>query len=153
MVQRGTRWESQTETLLFLAARTQHVARTIRPALARGDYVICDRFHDSTRVYQGVGRGLSRAYYDMLHTATLGNFAPDITLLLDVPVEIGLKRALARGGDETRFESLDIGFHHAVREGFLALAKAEPERITVIDANQTLEQVHAAIMAVVEAQL
>ncbi len=141
------RWEAQTETLLFLAARTQHVARIIRPALAKGHVVLCDRFHDSTRVYQGVGRGLSREYYDMLHMATLGNFVPDLTLLLDVPVEIGLKRALARGGKEMRFENLDMSFHQKVRDGFLALAHAESSRIKVIDASQSIEHVHGAIMA------
>lgn len=142
------RWEPMTEMLLFLAARTQHVARTIMPAVARGVVVICDRFHDSTRVYQGIGHGLSRRYYEMLHSATLGNVVPDMTLVLDVPVELGLKRALSRGGDETRFEQMDMGFHEKVRAGFLELAQVEPERIQVVDASQPLEAVHQEIMRI-----
>jgi dTMP kinase len=144
------RWCATTETLLFLAARVQHVERVIKPALAKGHVVLCDRFHDSTLVYQGIGRGLSKEFYAMLHAATLGNFAPDLTLLLDVPVEVGLKRAIARGGKETRFEQMDMSFHHQVRKGFIALATAEPERIAIIDAHQPLEHVKASILEVVQ---
>lgn len=142
-----TRWEDVTETLLFLAARVQHVARVIQPALARGAYVISDRFHDSTRVYQGVGRGLSRHYYDMLHAATLGNIVPDITFLLDISVEKGLKRALGRGGNETRFEQLDVAFHQRVRDGFLELAAHESERIVVVDADNSIDDIRMHIVS------
>jgi dTMP kinase len=141
------RWESVTETLLFLAARVQHVQRVIKPALARGAWVISDRFHDSTRVYQGVGRGLQREFYDRLHAQVLQDFVPDITFLLDIPVDVGLARALGRGGNETRFEQLDTAFHQRVREGFLELAAHESDRIVVIDAQQSLEQVQASLQA------
>lgn len=146
----GDRWEATSEALLFLAARVQHVERVIRPALARGAVVISDRFHDSTRVYQGVGRGVSRHYYDMLHTLTLGQFMPERTFVLDMDVHTGLARALGRGGAETRFEHLDVSFHERVRAGFLELAQLEPQRITVIDAAQPVQQVHAAIMEKLE---
>lgn len=141
------RWEAETETLLFLAARVQHVTRVIKPALARGAWVISDRFHDSTRVYQGVGRGLSQAYYDRLHHATLGEVVPDNTFLLDVPVALGLQRAWGRGDKETRFEQLDTDFHQRVRDGFLALAQAESSRFCVVDASGDIAQVQSAIQS------
>ena len=140
------RWDPVAETLLFLAARAQHVERVIQPALARGEWVVCDRFHDSTRVYQGIGKGLSVAFYDMLHAATLGNFTPDLTLVLDIAPEEGLKRSAARRNHETRFEHMEMEFHRRVREGFLRLQKAEPERIGRVDASPSLERVHRAIV-------
>jgi dTMP kinase len=139
------KWHSVSETLLFMAARVEHVERVIRPALADGAAVLCDRFLDSTIVYQGVGKGLSADYIRQLHRLTLGNCLPGLTLLLDInPVE-GLKRAKKRAGDETRFESMDLRFHRDVREGFLALAHAEPERCRVIDAGRSVEEVQNAI--------
>jgi len=143
------RWDPVAETLLFLAARVQHVKRVIQPALTEGTWVISDRFHDSTRVYQGVGKGISRSYYDRLHAATLGNFVPDLTLLLDIAPEVGLKRSIARANDETRFEKMDMSFHKAVRDGFLALAKQEPERIAILDASASVELIHHKIMQAV----
>ncbi len=143
------RWDGQTETLLFYAARTDHLARTVRPALAQGNIVICDRFSDSTRVYQGIGKGVSSQFIDALHTLTLGDFAPSLTLILDVPPETGLARASARRGSEMRFEQLSLDFHHRVREGFLAIANAEPARCVVVDASKTVEEVAAEIKNVV----
>jgi len=141
------RWESVTETLLFLAARVQHVQRVIKPALARGAWVISDRFHDSTRVYQGVGRGLQREFYDRLHAQVLKAFVPDITFLLDIPVELGLTRALGRGGNETRFEQLDTAFHQRVREGFLELAAHESKRIKVINVDDSIDNITIHIVS------
>ncbi len=143
------RWDSLTETLLFYAARTDHLARTVRPALAQGNIVICDRFSDSTRVYQGIGKGVSSQFIDALHTLTLGDFAPSLTLILDVPPETGLARASARRGSEMRFEQLSLDFHQRVREGFLAIAHAEPARCVVVDASKTVEEVAAEIKNVV----
>ncbi|MDX2113569.1 MAG: dTMP kinase [Alphaproteobacteria bacterium] len=143
------RWDSLTETLLFYAARTDHLARTVRPALAQGNIVICDRFSDSTRVYQGIGKGVSSQFIDTLRTLTLGNFAPSLTLILDVSPETGLARASARRGSEMRFEQLSLDFHQRVREGFLAIARAEPARCVLVDASKTVEEVAAEIKNVV----
>lgn len=140
------RWDALAETLLFYAARVQHVARLIQPALNEGKLVLCDRFADSTRVYQGIGKGISPAFIEALHALTLGNVAPDLTLILDIDPGVGLKRASARRGNETRFEGMDLQFHQQVRAGFLAIARAEPQRCHVIDASQPPEAVHAEIL-------
>jgi len=145
------RWDPVAETLLFTAARAQHVARLIKPSLAEGKLVICDRFVDSTRVYQGIGKGISPEFIDALHRLALGSLIPDITIILDIdPVE-GLKRAKGRQGNETRFEGMELDFHKAVREGFLAIARAEPARCQVMDATQPVDAVHAQIMAAIGA--
>ena len=102
---------------------------------------MCDRFTDSTIVYQGIGKGLSEGYVNDLHQLTLGNFKPDLTFILDIDPSIGLKRALSRSAAETRFESMNIDFHHAVRTGFLSIALANPERCVIIDASQDMENV------------
>lgn len=143
-----SRWDALAETLLFSAARVQHIARLIRPALAEGKWVICDRFVDSTRVYQGVGKGVSKSMVDELHRLTLGNFMPDCTIILDIDPQVGVGRAKGRQGHETRFEEMDMAFHQQVRDGFLAIAKEEPGRCHVIDASQPVEVIHAQIMAV-----
>jgi dTMP kinase len=137
----GDKWHPVAETLLFQAARVEHAEQVILPALARGEIVLCDRFLDSTIVYQGIGKKLGLEYIRLLHRMTLGTLAPDLTLLLDIDPVIGLKRAKGRQGHETRFENMDIAFHKNVREGFLALAKAEPERYAIIDATQDAEKV------------
>lgn len=146
------RWEPEAETLLFLAARVQHARRVILPALARGTWVVCDRFFDSTRVYQGIGKGLSIPWCDRLHALVLGNLAPRLTLLLDALPEIGLARSLQGAHAESRFERMDISFHEAVRAGFLDLAAHEPERMAVLDAAQPSDAVHHAILAAVNAR-
>jgi dTMP kinase len=138
------RWEPVAETLLHYAARAQHVARVIAPALARGAWVISDRFADSTAVYQGAGQGVAAETIRAIDAASLDGFAPDLTLILDIPVEAGLARAAARA-DTNRYERFDAAFHARIREGFLAIARAEPGRCAVIDATAPLEDVAAAI--------
>lgn len=140
------RWDPVAETLLFLASRVQHVERVIKPALQKGIWVISDRFHDSTRVYQGAGKGVSDAYYRQLHAATLGNFIPNLTFLLDIPPEIGLIRAHGRRDGETRFESMKLDFHRRVRAGFLNIAEAESSRFHIIDAEADVPYIHRAIV-------
>lgn len=144
------RWDAVTEALLVSAARRDHVERVIRPALAQGQWVLCDRFFDSTTAYQGAGHGVPVAMLEELRRAAVGALAPDLTFVLDIDVETGLGRAQGRGGAETRFERFDRAFHQRVRDGFLAIAKAEPERVRVIDASGTPEAVAAAILAVVD---
>jgi dTMP kinase len=141
------RWLVLTETLLVLAARHDHVKRRIEPALAAGQWVICDRFGDSTRVYQGIAGGAGLALVDRLH-AVLGDLAPDLTLILDVPVSLGLRRR-ARAPGANRFERKDKAFHEKVRDGFRALAEAEPQRCRLIDATGTADEVAARVREVV----
>ncbi len=141
----GGRWNPITETLLVYAARADHVARTIGPALARGEWVVSDRFNDSTYAYQGAGRGVERETIRRIDAAVLDDFKPDLTLILDLPVETGLARAGARGGTETRFESFDQDFHERMRKAFLDIARRQPDRCRVIDAIGDESQVAAAI--------
>jgi dTMP kinase len=147
------RWDAVSETLLFFAARRDHVARAIRPALEAGRWVVCDRFTDSTLAYQGYGRGLPLDDLETLRGFTLGDFAPDLTLILDLPVEEGLARAARRAGAADRFERLDASFHQRLRDGFLSIAAAAPERCTVVDASGDVETVHHAIIAAVATRL
>ncbi len=150
LVTEGTadRWSPLTETLLFLAARQDHVERLIEPALAEGRWVLCDRFIDSTRVYQGLAGTLGLELIDRLHRVIFNRIAPDLTLLLDLPVEIGLARRSA-AGHANRFEQKVEDFHQAVRSGFLELARSEPERFTVIDAEPAPDAASAAIIDIV----
>lgn len=142
----GEDWHPLAETLLFLAARVQHWQQKIEPALAVGQWVLCDRFIDSTLVYQGIGKGLGLEYLQTLHHNINGDvWQPDVTLLLDINPAEGLKRAGARNDNETRFEDLDFSFHQRLREGFLQLAKAEPKRILVVNAAQTPQAVQQEI--------
>jgi dTMP kinase len=138
------RWLALTETLLVLAARHDHVKRRIEPALAAGQWVICDRFSDSTRVYQGIAGGAGLPLVDRLHEAALGELLPDLTLILDVPVPLGLRRR-ARAPGANRFERKDKAFHERVREGFRALAEAEPQRCRLIEATGTVGGVAARV--------
>jgi dTMP kinase len=145
------RWDAIAETLLFYAARREHVTRLITPALDRGTWVVCDRFADSTIAYQGYGRGLPLAELQALHSFALGDFAPDVTLILDLPVAEGLTRAARRSGNTDRFERLDHAFHERLRQGFHQIAAADPQRCVVIDASGDVETVHRAVLgAVVE---
>jgi dTMP kinase len=139
------RWDALTEMLLLFAARADHVARTIQPALDAGKFVICDRFTDSTYAYQGVGRDTPRETIRRIESVVLEDFKPDMTLVLDLPVETGLLRALARGGDESRFEKFDIPFHEKLRQAFLDIARRAPDRCTVIDATGSEDDVAQAI--------
>ncbi|MEP5633424.1 MAG: dTMP kinase [Tateyamaria sp.] len=134
------RWSAETELLLFTAARRDHLERLILPALAGGKIVICDRFADSTRMYQGLSRGDLRASVDALHSLMIGR-EPDLTLLIDMdPVE-GLARAKGRQGSEERFEDFGTDLQIAMRAGFLALAKEFAHRFTVIDGARDMEAV------------
>ena len=147
------RWDGTTEALLHFAARRDHLRSTVWPALKRGAWVISDRFADSTVAYQGYGYGVDRAMLGKLYGIAVGDFRPDLTLILDLPVEIGLGRAAARRGSETRYESLPADFHGRVRAGFLDIAAADPERCMVVDATQDIETVAAAIAKAVHARL
>ena len=141
--------DARAELFLFLADRAQHVADTIRPALARGEWVICDRYADSTIAYQGYGRGMDVELLQSLNDCATGGLWPDITFLLDLPAEVGLSRARARNGregltqSEGRFEAEALAFHQRIREGFLARATRWPERFRVLDASQSPEDVAA----------
>ena len=147
------RWSPVTETLLMYAARRDHIERVIRPALERGAWVVCDRFADSTRAYQGAAGGVAPALIAAMETHVLETTRPDLTLIFDLPVEVGLQRAHERAGSEMRFESKGLAFHERLREAFLAIAKAEPERCAVIDARGALDEVEAQVWAAVESRL
>ena len=148
------RWSPLTETLLMYAARRDHIERVIAPALARGDVVVCDRFADSTRAYQGAGGGAPEGLIAALEDHILGPTRPDLTLILDLPVEVGLARAGARHSQaETRFEAKGAAFHQRLRDCFLAIAKAEPNRCVVIDAAAPMDAVEAAIWTAVSGRL
>ena len=133
---------SDTELLLVFAARAQHLAQVIRPALARGAVVLCDRFTDATYAYQGGGRGLAFQRIEQLEQFVQGEMRPDLTLIFDLPVAIGLSRAAARGRLD-RFEQEGLGFFEAVRNAYLERARQKPQRYRVIDAGQSLTSVQA----------
>ncbi|MBV9419924.1 MAG: dTMP kinase [Alphaproteobacteria bacterium] len=140
------RWDALTEGLLMFAARADHVARTIKPALAAKKWVICDRFTDSTYAYQGAGHGLARETIRRMEGLVLGDFRPDLTLILDIPVEHGLKRTgTANRSKDMRFEAFDTAFHERMRQCYLSIAKRDPTRCVVIDASQDENTVAAAI--------
>jgi len=147
------RWDLVTEALLMMAARRDHVERTVRPALAAGVWVVSDRFEDSTRAYQGAGSGLDPNIIGDLSRIACEGLAPDLTLILDLPVSMGRARAAARHAGADRFEQRDDAFHERVRAGFLAIAAAEPGRCAVIDATAAPAEVASAIRAVVQARL
>lgn len=146
------KWSPLSETLLILADRAAHLERIIRPALAEGKYVVCDRFFDSTKAYQGVAGGLGLDVIHNLQQPVLGTTLPDFTLLLDIDPEKGLRRAQERGG-ELRFESKTLAYHRTLRNAFLDFAAQEPDRIFVIDADRDVEAVSADILAVLDDRL
>ena len=149
--------DATTEALLFAAARRDHVRATIMPALKAGKVVLCDRFIDSTRAYQGAGGDLSRAVIRRLETMAIGRTRPDLTIILDLDPAIGMARAAARRGaalaTSDRFERRDVAFHFRVRAEFLAIAAAEPQRCVVVDASRPPDQVFADLSALVDARL
>jgi dTMP kinase len=147
------RWSASAETLLMYAARLDHVERTIAPALAGGADVVCDRFADSTRAYQGAGGGASAALIDALEAEMRGLCWPDLTLIFDLDTEAGLARAAARAAGETRFEAKGLAFHQRLRAAFLAIAVAEPKRCVVIDAGAVEDAVEAAVWRAVSEHL
>ena len=146
------RWEALTETLLLYAARADHVARTIKPAMEQGRWVLCDRFADSSWAYQGVGRGLDRETVRRIESVAIGDFKPELTLVLDLPAEEGLRRADARASAESRFEQFDVDFHERLRQAFLDIAKRAPDRCRVIDASADENTVAQAIWKAVAAR-
>lgn len=146
------RWSPETEILLFTAARRDHLERTIQPALAAGEVVICDRFADSTRMYQGLGRAELRTLVDQLHALMIGR-EPDLTFLVDIDAETGLARALGRAGGEERFESMGLDMQTRMRDGFLALAGEHPDRVRVIDGARPEDAVAADIARIATAAL
>ncbi len=147
------------ETVLFYAARESHLELTIRPVLRRGGWVVCDRFSDSTRAYQGAAGGVALSVIDVLDTAVVGPTQPDLTVVFDLPPETGLKRAAQRKENEAgeaaakspdRFETMNLAFHRSLREEFLAIAQAEPERCVVIDASKDAQYVAEEVWAIVK---
>lgn len=146
------RWSAETEILLFTAARRDHLERTIAPALAAGKVVVCDRFADSTRMYQGLSRGDLRALVDELHRLMIGR-EPDLTFLIDIDPVVGLYRAKGRRGHEERFEDMGLEMQEKMREGFLALAREFAPRLRVIDGARAPEAVAAEILAQARAAL
>lgn len=145
------------ELMLYAADRAQHVAEVIKPALSSGKVVLCDRFTDATVAYQGHGRGLDLKLIETLNLLGTQGLKPDLTILLDLPVAVGLKRAKARleasGNREGRFEAEAEAFHEKIRQAYLGLARAEPQRFVVLDATETIEMLHFKILAVVEERL
>ena len=147
----------ETELLLYMADRAEHIRTVIRPALMEGKTVLCDRFFDATLVYQGAARGLSPEWTAQLHALVFAGLTPELTLLLDLPPEVGLARARrqlekgARSARESRFEDETLAFHQRVRDGYLELARRQPERFRVIDAareeGRVREEIHSAVEA------
>lgn len=139
------------ELFLYVAARVQHYRQVILPALREGKIVLCDRFADATIAYQGYGRGVDLAWIEQIHARTLENIKPDLTFLLDLPVEEGLRRALKRmekhSVKEDRFEKEALDFHQRVREGYLILARREPQRIIVLDGMQDEQTLHREVLS------
>ncbi|MEM8986413.1 MAG: dTMP kinase [Pseudomonadota bacterium] len=148
----GDRWSALTEALLVYAARNDHLEKTVRPALAKGAVVLSDRFADSSMAYQGVAGALGREVVEGLDAMVVAEDTPDLTLVFDLPPNEGLARAGARGGD-ARFEGKGLDFHGKVRAAFRAIADAAPERCTVIDAAQSVEEVHKSVCAAVGERL
>jgi dTMP kinase len=146
------RWSPETEILLFTAARRDHLEKTIRPALDRGEIVVTDRFADSTRVYQGITRGDLRQTVDRLHDLMIG-IEPDLTLLVDIDPALGLSRAVARKDNEQRFEEMGLAMQTRMRAGFLALAAQDAGRFVVIDGSHATPTVAEAVAHAVRARL
>jgi dTMP kinase len=149
----GERWDAVGEALLLMAARRDHVTRLIEPSLAQGIWVVSDRFADSTLAYQGYGKGLALADLAALYRFALGAFAPDLTLILDLPVEIGLARAAARGSAADRFEGLDRAFHERLRHGFRQIAAEDEARCVLLDASADQQAVHRRVLDAVQQRL
>jgi dTMP kinase len=141
----AARWDGVTEVLLHTAARRDHVEKLIKPALAQGQVVICDRFIDSTIAYQGYGHGLGEAYIAMLQQLAIGTLRPHVTFILDIAPEQGIQRAASRRDGNNRYEDMQLAFHRRLREGFLTIARKEPGRCVVLDATAPIEQIQAQI--------
>jgi dTMP kinase len=146
-------WEPATEALLHFAARREHVSKTILPALERGAWVISDRFADSTMAYQGYGLGLGVETVEALYRLSIGDFCPDLTIMLDLPAEDGMARARSRGDQLDRYETMDIEFHRRLRQGFLEISKRDPGRCVVVDATGSIEDIGDTIFGAVQTRL
>lgn len=145
----------EMEAILFAAARNDHVETLIRPALLRGEVVLCDRFMDSSRVYQGATGNLSRDFIEELQRLAINGVCPDLTIILDLPANVGLARAKRRAGDmgentPDRFEKEELATHERRRDAFLAIAKAEPERCRIVNAEAGMEQIAETIFNLVQ---
>ena len=149
----ASKWQPATEAMMMSASRHEHVIHVIKPALARGDVVICDRFTDSTHVYQGYVGGVDNALLDGLDQLSCQGLVPDLTLLLDINSNVGLARTIQRGNAESRFESKGAAFHHKVRQGFVERAKKYPDRIAKIDAARPADAVTIDVIIAVRALL
>jgi dTMP kinase len=147
------RWSPLAETLLFYAARVEHWRQVIEPALVRGAHVVCDRFADSTMAYQCYAGGLDKRLVEQLHQLAMGRAEPDLTIVLDVPVDDGLKRAASRHDDETRFERKGREFHERLRKGFLEIARLAPKRCVVVDGARAIDKVESDVRAAVASRL
>ncbi|MBM3517485.1 MAG: dTMP kinase [Alphaproteobacteria bacterium] len=155
LVEGGAHWTVMSEALLHYAARCEHIERRVRPALDAGRWVVCDRFSDSTMAYQGYGLGLGRRVVERLHRLVLGDFVPDLTIVLDLPVEVGLARAVHRAGGagRSRYEAMDVAFHERLRVAFLEIARRAPARCVVVDASNEAASIQAAIRAAMRTRL
>jgi len=140
------RWQPMTEALLNYAARVEHVAQTVEPALNAGTWVLSDRFADSTIAYQGYGHGINLQKLADLHQIALGDFKPDLTIILDLSVKDGLRRAINRGDSEDRYERMGSDFHNRLRDGFLEIANAETDRCVIIDATKSINVVRQSVL-------
>ncbi len=147
------RWSSLTEALLNFAARHEHLQNLILPALQDDQWVLSDRFIDSTMAYQGMAGGVGQEPIRLLQDIVVGHHLPDLTIILDLPVDQGLTRADSRGSDEDRYERMDMLFHERLRQGFLDIAREEPDRCFVIDATRSVEIIAKDIWSVVEKKL
>ena len=146
-------WDTSAETLMLFAARADHFTTLIKPALKLGHWVLCDRFTDSTRAYQGYGLGLSLEAIEALNEIALGTFKPDLTLVLDVSVEVGMDRLRKRNNESDRYENMGLDFHKRLRHGFLKIASENADRCEVIDGNANVEQVSKTIANCVSKRL
>lgn len=140
------KWLPETELLLHMAARFDHLHRAILPELAKGKIVICDRFSDSTAAYQGYGHKLGRNFVESIRNIIIGNFTPDLTILLNVDNKTGLNRATSRGDDENRYEKIGNGFHNRVNNGFYEIALQDKERFVIVDASMGINEIHNIIV-------
>jgi len=150
-----SRWSAEAEALLNYAARDSHLAQLVRPALASGAIVVCDRFMDSTRAYQGYAGGCDLAFIDQLENAVVGSTRPRLTLIFDLDPQVGLARAHARGdaAAEDRYERKGLAFHHKLREGYLDILRRNPQRCRLVDASAAVEEVEETVWAIVSGVL
>lgn len=146
------KWDSMTELLLMYAARRSHLKDSILPALQQGQWVVCDRFADSSRAFQGIAGELGLEIVEKVHQLVVGSFEPDMVLILDIPESLALERALARGGAEDRFEKKGADYQARVRQAFLQIASDDAKKYQVIDANQSIDAVTHDIFDIINAQ-